>query len=538
MYPFSHSTLGGFNYFLLSVDEYSGYLVYIPCKIKRADELENAFAKLIAHYNKFGHTIVNIVTDSESVLVSLDVYFSKNQIKLQHSPPYQHAQRVERYIQTLNARVRTVLDSLPYDLPGKLYGELIHSCIVHMNDLPNSLHPTLSPSLLFKGDRLDITRRILIPFGTLAMFHHAGKEQNKYIPRSELGIVLGPAVNSHSTVRCYLFRHKKVYIRSQLTELSRLPHNFAWKLKQHLSADNNDIISSVLIPAKSLGGTEKREEDNEILREGDIERFEAEEYREFNTDVIEVHKKRTLQEATSDLEDMDGEDMTETQPLIEEGDRYPKRRRVANWKDGPARIREAVVQYAFRISIRKSLEGPYAEQSKEAILDEVRNMIDYKVGHYVRKKEVYPSLARNVVRGFMFIKHKMKPDGSYDKTKARFVTDGKNQGSHLYDIISSSMVSLTTVLLMLNVATLKGWRVTVYDIKAAFMNNKRKEGDPRIIVVVPKDVAVYWVMIDPTAQEFLTPEGELYMELDVFMYGLKQAPMMFYTILNSVIREL
>ena len=42
----------------------------------------------------------------------------------------------------------------------------------------------------------------------------------------------------------------------------------------------------------------------------------------------------------------------------------------------------------------------------------------------------------------MFIKQKFPPDGNIDKLEAKLVADGSQQGRHLYDFVSSAIVSL------------------------------------------------------------------------------------------------
>ena len=61
------------------------------------------------------------------------------------------------------------------------------------------------------------------------------------------------------------------------------------------------------------------------------------------------------------------------------------------------------------------------------IMDEVKNMLDYKVGHYVNQKDLTYQQNHNILRSFMFIKQKFSPDGTMDKLKARFVADGSQQ---------------------------------------------------------------------------------------------------------------
>ena len=55
-------------------------------------------------------------------------------------------------------------------------------------------------------------------------------------------------------------------------------------------------------------------------------------------------------------------------------------------------------------------------------MDEVKNMLDYNVGHYVHQKDLTYEQSHNILRSFMFI----KPDGTIDKRKDHLVTDGSS----------------------------------------------------------------------------------------------------------------
>jgi hypothetical protein len=95
-------------------------------------------------------------------------------------------------------------------------------------------------------------------------------------------------------------------------------------------------------------------------------------------------------------------------------------------------------------------------------------MLTYKVGHYVHYCDIPYALRRNILQSFMFVKHKETPDGRYDRTKARMVGNGANQKDHMYDLISSSTVALSSVFLLFNIASYYKCLLASYDIKGAF----------------------------------------------------------------------
>jgi hypothetical protein len=108
----------------------------------------------------------------------------------------------------------------------------------------------------------------------------------------------------------------------------------------------------------------------------------------------------------------------------------------------------------------------------------------------------------------------------------------------MYDFISSSTVALSSVFLMFNIATHYKTILASYDIKGAFLHAKFKKDDEVTYIRVDKEVAALWVEQDPTAAPFIDEQGCLTLELDKFIYGLKQSPYKFQELLNSVLLKL
>jgi hypothetical protein len=108
----------------------------------------------------------------------------------------------------------------------------------------------------------------------------------------------------------------------------------------------------------------------------------------------------------------------------------------------------------------------------------------------------------------------------------------------MFDLISSATVGLTSVFLLFNIATKYRCRVRTYDIKGAFLHAKFTPQDEVIYIKISKEVAAIWVTLDPTAAPFIDNKGELLLQLDKFIYGLKQAPYKWQQLLSSVLEKL
>ena len=160
-------------------------------------------------------------------------------------------------------------------------------------------------------------------------------------------------------------------------------------------------------------------------------------------------------------------------------------------------------------------------------MDEIKNMLDYKVGHYIKYEDISPSNKKNILRSFMFIKQKFFPNGNMNKLKARLVADGSQQGRHLYDFISSATVSLQVVFLLFNIASYHRCSLSTVDIRGAFLNAEFTPNDTPIYLKINKDVVPYWTRQDPNALPYVSANGELILLLDRFLYCLKQSPLKF-----------
>ena len=212
--------------------------------------------------------------------------------------------------------------------------------------------------------------------------------------------------------------------------------------------------------------------------------------------------------------------------------------KVYNEYEVPPNSRGKYIRRIYNISVTSALKGERAQETREAVRDEIQNMLTYQVGHYVRWKDIPIEKRKNIIMCFMFIKHKTKPTGEYDKTKARMVANGANQGEHMYDLVSSATVALSSVFMLFNIGSFYECIIATFDIKGAFLHAKVKDSDEVIYIKIPKEVADLWVEMDPSAREFQSDNGSLLLELERFIYGLKQSSLKFQELLNEVLTEI
>jgi hypothetical protein len=716
---------------LLCVDAFSSMLHIVKINDKKLRSIKRGFKKIFSQYALYKHKIDELHCDAESVLRASDEWMAYNGIKLRQSPPYQHCQRVERYVRTIKQRVRCLEAQAPVVLPSFLKCETTRTAVHMLNDFATKFEE-YTPRMMFEGVRCELSKRSLLPYGTVGIVH---APENKEV-KAHIAVWLGPAPTSPNCNICYVLKTEKFVTRQTMTPLTRIEASFPWQrqdgvrnfapprkrkhgatVKLNQSSKENPNTA----PESGSGGwirknevrpeiREVREHDLQSFisnspREGDVEaddnvdeRVEEPHAEQFessydpmwdnydgNSDSDEaeskspafrrvrsesekeaslqaqqvrlngdkVRKREAAQLAkerkhadmrariareilerniarkedeqklaevrlrwsqqgeipqrsthnpehskTGDattkasqptkalpsghsraskralpavVERLESQSVTESQYTAQaathsDSERMMTRKRAKQLnpgEDAVNRIDEAQTNAtgrrarggavdstagrstgkreasrSYRLSVKEALKGDRAQESKEAIIAEIMNMLEYQVGHYVTKADIPRDKRGNVITCFMFLKHKTLPDGSYDKTKARLVGNGANQKAHMYDMISSSTVALSSVFLLFNLASYYQCTLASFDIKGAFLHAKFGETDETTYIRIPKEIAELWVKQDPSAAEFLESDGTLLLELDKFIYGLKQSPYKFGEHLTAVLISL
>jgi hypothetical protein len=108
----------------------------------------------------------------------------------------------------------------------------------------------------------------------------------------------------------------------------------------------------------------------------------------------------------------------------------------------------------------------------------------------------------------------------------------------MYDLVSSSTVALASVFLLMNIASHFRSKLTTYDIKGAFLHAQFGAADEVTYIRINKEITKLWCEQDPSACEFVDGRGTLLLELDKFIYGLKQSPLKFQQHLTAVLNDL
>ena len=160
------------------------------------------------------------------------------------------------------------------------------------------------------------------------------------------------------------------------------------------------------------------------------------------------------------------------------------------------------------------------------------------------KKEVWkpvdvgkltPSQRKSIIITSMFLKEKQKPDGSFDKLKARLVAGGHMQDRSVYEDISSPTVSWTSVCMLLNIAAYEERIVCTADFTGAYLNASMRKDGVRVRVRLNQLQSALLVSLDPTYGEFVCQDGTIVVELEKAMYGCIESAQLWYDTLKETL---
>jgi hypothetical protein len=119
-----------------------------------------------------------------------------------------------------------------------------------------------------------------------------------------------------------------------------------------------------------------------------------------------------------------------------------------------------------------------------------------------------------------FLKEKYKPDGTFDKTKARLVAGGNFQTKNLIEEYSSPTVNLHSVMIMASIAAKEGYTCGTGDVPGAYLKVKNKS---KIRMILNKEMARRICNLKPEWEKYIRSDGTLKVNLLKALYGLVES---------------
>ena len=99
---------------VITEDDKSGAALHAATRRKTAQGVGETLDRIVALMNRYGHRVENIVLDDEAVFVAMRDVMAVKGINCMYTPAGLRNKRVERMVQTLKSRMRTMKADLDY----------------------------------------------------------------------------------------------------------------------------------------------------------------------------------------------------------------------------------------------------------------------------------------------------------------------------------------------------------------------------------------------------------------------------------------
>jgi hypothetical protein len=466
-----------------------------------------------------------------------------------------HVPQAECAIKTVKSWARGILVELPFRLPTFLIDDLISFVVQRLNMLSSKRgFNGLSAIEALTGQRVDLNTEVRAAFGDYCHVTTPNLGLNKsnvLVPRTEPAIALANKGRG-GAVKFYSLTTGKRVTRTKFTILPT---------PQDVIAKMNKVAEERAISPDDLISAEDADNDaqlNELhVHEEEVRNdFQFLEHDPQYADLLEhadgpgeryadtrphTHelepgaRARTVNEepVCADVPEVASSTATDGSELEEvfnpEPRPYNTRGKVRDYRN---------IQRAFNITVKKALnDNPDA--ARKAIAEELLQLKKKDCFGPVHAMQLDPYRKRKLLRSFMFLKEKNKPDGTFDKLKARLVANGSQQESTAEQKIanSSPTASLTSILMVASIAAKEKRHVVTVDVKSAYIN-ARMPDDEIVDIIIEPSIATELVKLAPEFATTLRYDGSLVVNLRGALYGTQQAAKLWYLDISKYLKEL
>ena len=537
--------------FLITVVRPLDLVLTTKIKSTTASQLRKAFKSQISLLNAKGFQLDSIHADGGFACVQR--FLGKEGIQLEISGSGAHVSIVEAKIKVIKNRIRSILSSLPYILPFSLMGYLVAFATQCINILISKNCPDLiSPLEHFLGRKINYKVDLRIIFGEYVQSID-GQTDNSMTPRSSGSIALLSTHNLSGTVMFYDINTQKVVKRDRWVSLpisqeiidriniiSSTQIASSTSLSVEMGANAVNVEDSIEEPTTNSPPPQvkmresKEEEHIAIDLEAEDPFLESDE--SDDSDYSPSSHSDGSFEADFD-EDNEGNEITigpptsptrlsspSTAHLPTVSPKYSRRTNRGRTKP----------LFGFHVALATAMQE-FGFLGTEALEAEARQMEKKEVFVPILKTSLSLEQLRATIPSLVFLKKKLKPDGSIDKIKARIVAGGHRQNITLYPDNSSPTVNISNVFIEAAIAHKKQLIVTSLDIGSAYLNAKMKK---KVVMKIGKEFTRILCKLFPKYEPYVDKNGCLYVILNKALYGCLESAQLWYEELKEKLLSL
>jgi len=479
------------------------YIVHLGCKggdqgYKDFDALQSAAAETIAYYRSKRWKPVRVVYDGEKAFSSgdFDTWIRGRGVIPNPLASGRHASRVERKIGHLKTRMLTVKSGLPYSLPPDRVPQLVKAVVVQVNvDCCKANVQSCPPQILIdRIETIDYNHWHGAAFGDWCQVSlDRPGALSKGAAKTVDGIAMYP---DESTGRGWWFwipatnqlMPRKHFVQNETyseSVLRSIHTRYTMSMHKAVRSTTNASDTSLLSDLRADGIR-----DNGIALSIDKERLPSEDF------VFAIQQENS----PYTVEDL--------------------------FEDTADRVEYEALLFATQYSMSKGVKI-FGKECTKATRDELSGIIEREVMLGARYNDLSPTQKKKIIRAKMIITEKFK-DGIFERLKARLVALGNLQDKSEYGKgeLSTPTPSHTVLLLQMTLAAIQRKKVYSFDIGQAFLNAEMSKRD--IHIRLSADIAKLMVEIDNKYKEFVCDDGTMIVKLDKALYGIVEAPKLWY----------
>ena len=544
--------------FLLSIGTPINYtIVTFIGTTKKSRSSQNLLLHLKKHIHAYPtdkFEVKFILCDGEAGFLANREELNLMQISINPVGAGQHVPIVERKIETIKERCRTIIYSLPYKLSLIFIEPLVLYVVNRINMLPNKgTPPGCSPIELFTGQKVDFLYILRVGFGDYVEALNPNTD-NSMASRTESCIALYPTGNNTGTYYLFNLTTRKIIRRSKFKVLMtpKFVIDFMDQLKdaeiRNITTDMFRYDPTEVLRPRPLDDSDAVQDPAQLAEGVNMERETTYETVPVNAETEQIDREIEAGPKDNDIEGVViPSELEDKFPEVEElvhdtpNDQLIVSPLNPSAIDRPKRIIKPNSRYAdhfisyvfhqaYNVSVAKSMRQD-AVATIAAIESEIGQMLTKEVWTPIDPNSV-PRDAE-VIYSFIFLKWKYDTQGNPILLKARLVAMGNEQdpGNLTTDEISSPTANMSFVFAIAAIAAKEGAIVVSADVAGAFLNAPMTNYN--IVMVLDQEVSKVLCNLDPSYKKYLDFRGRLKVQLRKAVYGCIQSSKLWYDTLTK-----
>ena len=558
--------------FLMIVDDFSDYVHCVRMKNKTTQTLLSMVMDVVNEYKSWGHRVQTIRSDYEIVYRSIRSQINAQGIRMEYAAPGAHERKAERTIQILRNQFRTILGSVPFDVPAIMFPKMLCDIATTMNMLPTARSKPSCPYYIATGRKISRKNDLKAPFGCIVVVKNLEDRKNA---KGVIGVVVGRDGYSKGTLIIYLLdsgvfvarahikkiqptediirklnnrakimspsidcqvAHVATNLVSPTTSISEVDQGYEWLCKKD-DRVHADIQSSlpILIQDADLNSPDEPSTDLSVSPNVNVIDVVQSEVVVPVNDVpcvneTDVDTRDSLQPPLHDVDvpiQPHTEDLSYSIPY-EPGSRKSGRARKGSWKA----IQNNNIMMAFHLTMRQA-EVKYPGLGTAAAASEMHQLISRGTIEPI----YHAPKGEKLIHSQLMTTPKYDQEGELLKIKGRLVASGNEIDRTLYP--STSCTSAPTLkfeglMVILSTASFHNSIVGTLDYPGAFLNAWLKK---HRYMFLGRDATAALLSVHPEFTRYRRNDGTMLVKVKGALYGLPESGKEWYDCLSSFLVE-